>query len=508
MKCKYCGAELDADMKSCPECGKSQTDAAEEAAAQDTAAAEASAQTASAETPAESASVEAESVQESAPSEPKAEKKKANWMLGAAIAVLVIIVAMLVVKIVRDSRTPVTLPTEDSNAVVDSAGPASSPDDSSKLDSTGDGESTEIPLNGVSYTVTADALTDDVLDRVIATCGDLTLTNRDLPIYYWQQYFSFANTYGMYLSYLLDTSIPLDQQMYNEESTWQQMFLGSALDTFRYHSAMAQDAEASGYTLSDESEQLLSEMRDNLAANAEAAGYESADAYLQASFGPSVTVDDYIVFLSRYLLGSEYLSDLVAAQEPSDADVSQYYDDNADDYAQKGVEKIDKPMVNVRHILIQPAQSDDGTITDEAWADAEQEANDILNEWLSGEMTEESFSALANEHSTDPGSNTNGGLYEDVHPGQMVEAFNDWCFADGRQPGDYGIVKTNYGYHIMFFSGVGETVYWFQTAKEDYVTELSAKLEDEISAKYSFESNVDNAALVDVLFQEATDSAE
>ena len=165
-------------------------------------------------------------------------------------------------------------------------------------------------------------------------------------------------------------------------------------------------------------------------------------------------------------------------------------------------------MVNVRHILIQPTQSDDGTITDEAWADAEQEANDILNEWLSGEMTEDSFSALANEHSTDPGSNTNGGLYEDVHPGQMVEAFNDWCFADGRQPGDYGIVKTNYGYHIMFFSGVGETVYWFQTAKEDYVTELSAKLEDEISAKYSFESNADNAALVDVLFQKATDSAE
>ena len=40
----------------------------------------------------------------------------------------------------------------------------------------------------------------------------------------------------------------------------------------------------------------------------------------------------------------------------------------------------------------------------------------------------------------------------------MVTEFNDWCFADGRAVGDSGIVKTSYGYHIMFFSGEGEGV--------------------------------------------------
>ena len=134
-------------------------------------------------------------------------------------------------------------------------------------------------------------------------------------------------------------------------------------------------------------------------------------------------------------------------------------------------------MVNVRHILIEPEAAEDGTISDEAWAAAEQTANDIL----------------------DPGSNTNGGLYEDVYPGQMVETFNDWCFADGRQPGDYGIVKTDYGYHIMFFVGAGDEIYWFQTAKEDYLSDLAVKIQDEITAKYTFVSYVDQAALVDVL---------
>lgn len=45
------------------------------------------------------------------------------------------------------------------------------------------------------------------------------------------------------------------------------------------------------------------------------------------------------------------------------------------------------------------------------------------------------FGALAEEYSDDPGSNTNGGLYEQVAPGVMFEGFNDWIFADGRAIG-------------------------------------------------------------------------
>ena len=134
------------------------------------------------------------------------------------------------------------MPAEGGETVVDTDD-GTADDADSKLDSTGDGESTEIPLNGVSYTVAADELTDEVLDRVVAECGDVTLTNRDLPIYYWQQYISFANTYGMYLSYIMDTSLPLDQQMYDEANTWQQMFLDAGVSMFQYHAAAAQEAE-------------------------------------------------------------------------------------------------------------------------------------------------------------------------------------------------------------------------------------------------------------------------
>lgn len=113
--------------------------------------------------------------------------------------------------------------------------------------------------------------------------------------------------------------------------------------------------------------------------------------------------------------------------------------------------------VDVRHILIFPKGATASNVTtqewsDEAWTWAQTEAQRILDEWKAGEMTEDSFGALANEHSDDNGGNvTNGGLYEDVYLGQMVKNFEDWCFEEGRQTGDTGIVKTEYGYHVMYF---------------------------------------------------------
>ena len=113
--------------------------------------------------------------------------------------------------------------------------------------------------------------------------------------------------------------------------------------------------------------------------------------------------------------------------------------------------------VDVRHILFFPEGATSETVTtqewpEKAWAAAYANAEAVLNEWLAGDMTEESFAALANEHSADNGGNvTNGGLYTDIAVGKMVKNFESWCFDQSRQPGDYGIVKTEYGYHIMYF---------------------------------------------------------
>ena len=123
------------------------------------------------------------------------------------------------------------------------------------------------------------------------------------------------------------------------------------------------------------------------------------------------------------------------------------------------------PLANVRHILVKPqgGTTDPNTgatvYTEEELAAAKAKAEELLKQWQDGEATEESFAALATENTEDPGSKDNGGLYEDVYPGQMVTAFNDWCFDESRKAGDTGIVETDYGFHIMFYSGDSETIY-------------------------------------------------
>ena len=129
--------------------------------------------------------------------------------------------------------------------------------------------------------------------------------------------------------------------------------------------------------------------------------------------------------------------------------------------------------VNVRHILVKPVDADeDGTISDEEKAAAEEKMNEIKAEWEAGEQTEDAFAALANEYSEDPGSNTNGGLYENVYKNQMVAEFNDFCFADGRKAGDVDMVyNENTGYHLIYFVGEG-------MAYTDYVAQNLLRSED------------------------------
>ena len=124
-------------------------------------------------------------------------------------------------------------------------------------------------------------------------------------------------------------------------------------------------------------------------------------------------------------------------------------------------------LKNVRHILVsfehnheegEEHDHEEITYTEEEIAAAKAEAEDILNQWKSGEATEDSFAALANEKSDD-GDGTTGGLYEDVFKGQMVKAFEDWCFDETRTAGDTGIVQTEYGFHVMYFVGDSETTY-------------------------------------------------
>ncbi len=130
----------------------------------------------------------------------------------------------------------------------------------------------------------------------------------------------------------------------------------------------------------------------------------------------------------------------------------------------------ENPTIDIRHILVplgsgSIAEGEEGYEDEQAQlkADAHAKAEELLAQWQSGEATEDSFAALALKESTD-GSKYDGGLYTEVYQGQMVTEFNDWCFDAARQSGDTGVVDTQYGSHVMYFSGVNAARWQTQVA--------------------------------------------
>lgn len=140
----------------------------------------------------------------------------------------------------------------------------------------------------------------------------------------------------------------------------------------------------------------------------------------------------------------------------------------------------EEATVDVRHILLKSDDTNDGEI--------KQKAEDLLQQWKDGEHTEDSFAQLATENTEDTGSSTTGGLYEGVRPGQMVAAFNDWCFDPSRKGGDTGIVKTDYGYHIMYFVGAGDLA-WKADAENALSNQEYSDYLDSLLEKYKITKN-------------------
>lgn len=457
---------------------------------------------------------------------------------------------------------------------------------------------------------------------VAATVGDHQISNAELSYYYIDYVNNYANTYGNYLSLFgIDSTVALDKQMYDEEAgvTWADNFISEAASSVKSIYALADAAEAEGFTLPQEQQDQVDIMSNNLDSYATIYGYSDANSFLKAQYGNGASKESYMAYYQRNLLASayqtqhqnslsytpeqireadsqdpaayssfsyaqyhipvskyltggttdeegnttytaeertaaiaaakeaiaplcdvdtvealdaaiaameinadteaastvytnqartginSYLSGWVTAENREPGDVTcieipgTVKDENGEDMETitafyvvlfTGKDENLTNLVNVRHILVgfEGEAQEDGTYSDEVKEAAKTKAEEILNEWKSGDANEDSFAALANEKSTDNGSNTNGGLYENVYPGQMVAAFNDWCFDASRKPGDTDIVETNYGYHVMYFSSASDQTYrdyqivnnlrntdmenWYQSLVENYTVTM------------------------------------
>ena len=341
-------------------------------------------------------------------------------------------------------------------------------------------------------------------DKVVATIGGHTLTNSQLQVYYWTEVYDFLQDNGYQAVYYgLDFTQPLDEQSCPlGDGTWQQYFLRRALNTWHTNQAMAQLAEKNGIVLEKEYQDDLVNMRGNLTQAAISAGFTSIDGMLQKDFGVITTYDDYYSYIALRYSASGYFAEKYNAFDVSEEKLENYFTRNEAELKEDGITKDSGDVSDVRHILIPvtggKADADGNMVyTDAEWENCRKEAQELLDDWLEGEADEDSFAELAQKHSQDEGSRDNGGLYRSItKKSGFVKEFLDWTLDETREVGDYGLIRTEYGYHIMYF--VGSEAQWLRESREGLRAELSEDVWEAAREQYPMEVKYKDIVLAEV----------
>lgn len=470
MKCKYCDALLEEDMTVCPVCGKdlAAEDAVEEIVVEEELLTEVPAGSCVEDDAPENEQEEA-LVEETTEQTPAKEGVKLSWwklvLMGVGILAALILFVVVILKDQGIDPNPLNW----------------------FADKDADSAVTEYELKRDDYTA-AQEDPEGQAAKIAAKSGDMELDNAQLQLYYWNGVYEFVNQYQYYLEGLgLDLSKPLNEQTTIENTTWQKFFLENAIFNWHKFSALVHEANESGFELSEDTREQLEAMDQDIEDYAKASGYESAADMLTAETGPLVTVDSYLQYCWDYYLAMEYFNAEYEKMQPTDEQIEAYFTEHEDELAASGITKESK-LYNVRHILIEPeggTENEDGTktYTDAEWEACLKEAQALLDQWKSGDATEESFAQLATSESADGGSSTNGGLYTDLSEStNFVQEFKDWYLDESRQVGDTGLVKSVYGYHIMYFSAANTN--WQNECRTALITQMSQQFVEELMAKW------------------------
>lgn len=353
-----------------------------------------------------------------------------------------------------------------------------------------DGNPEDVTCKG-TYTV-GDALLSDEADKVVASIGEASLTNRELQVYYWLEV-------SRWLQENPDVSFSqgLDTLMCDvaDGLTWQQYFLQNALNTWHSYTSLVQMGDREGtpteaayqpiesfheanlnedmpalryaygyanadYEPNDLHQAYLDSLPQLLEELAVSAGYADVDALVADLAGAGADSAGLEGYADLYNRAYMYFTECTYYMEPAQEDMAQYIADHPELSPDEDQTEI---LVDFRHILFLPENASlaaDGTVTasEEDWEAAYDAAYSLYVKSQYKSFSEDTFGEWANANSADEGSRLNGGLYSSIAQGQLAEPLDSWLFAPERRHGDMAILQTDCGYHLVYFSGTTDRV--------------------------------------------------
>ena len=388
-----------------------------------------------------------------------------------------------------------------------------------------DGNPSDVTCQGSYYTSDADVTA--VADTVVAEMNGAKLTNSQLQIYYWLEVAAYrmaGHDVEPDFTQSLDTQVcPIDDTV----NSWQQYFLKNALAAWHAQQSLVLMSQEEGtpkgiyydpdlekrteymtgmpateylyqwnegYTPNRLHQNYLDAIPETLESLAADNGFPSNDAQAKSIAGAGADGSDLISYAHTANLAYMYFTEMGYHFEPTAEEVEAYYTEHMT------ASRIPEgKTVDFRHILLIPEGAEvaaDGTVTadENAWARGLVQAKGLVDKWQNAvrktrysqftlaNVADTRFSEFAKNHSQDPGSSINGGLYVHIQPGQLAPELDAWCFDDTRQVGDYEIIQSAAGWHIVFFSASHEN--WYTAAEEGLTRHLYEELVAAAMAKY------------------------
>ena len=281
-----------------------------------------------------------------------------------------------------------------------------------------------------------------------AVIGEHKLTPAMVNYYYRDAYNYFSQQYSQVLSYLVDTSLPLDEQIYDEEAgtTWADYFTETGLENAAQMYALYDDAAANGFTLSETQLSNIDSQISTMDMYASYYGYSNADAFISASYGTGCNAKNYREYLLVNTTAEAYATMVNESFNYSDDELSTAYD--ADPNAYDGI--------TYRSFLFGHSQytDEDGALleTEEAAklaaADAEKMAAETKGD-------EDAFKQAcidnASESMRESYETSDVSLRTDISYDSTPEAIADWLFDSARQEGDTYFASADTGCYVVYY---------------------------------------------------------
>ena len=300
------------------------------------------------------------------------------------------------------------------------------------------------------------------------TVGDHDVQRSEYEYYYYSGINNLYAYYGNYLSYMgLDLSKPLDEQAYMENMTWKDYFDQQAVSQLKQVYALTDAAEAAGFEYDASAD--VDDFAESIETGAANANMSAAD-YLKSSYGTLATMDKVKAYVEKSSIATAYYNSIEDATEITDEEVSDYYDENKDNYDSVDylVCKIAADMPETETVAAEETtapETETGeteTLSEEEKAaqEAEKKAAEEAAMTAAKEKADEMLEQISDESSFE-------NLYADYATDTAVElrktnakkssisptGVGQWLFDSARQAGDTTVIEDTTGnaYYVVYF---------------------------------------------------------